>query len=46
VEMIRQELERRGRSLTASQLDWWLWEASQHLGGEVEPYHRTRTVFY
>jgi hypothetical protein len=46
VELLRQELERRGQSFFACQLDWWLWERSQHLPPDAKPYHRTRTVFY
>jgi hypothetical protein len=46
VELMRQELQKQGQSLPAYQLDWWLWESSQHLGGDVLPYHRTRTIYY
>ena len=35
-----------GQSYAAYQIDWWLWECSQHLTGDVRPYHRTRTIFY
>jgi len=46
VEMIRQELSRWGHSLPAYQVDWYLWETSQHLPLDTRPHHRTRTVFY
>lgn len=46
VELMRQELEGQGLALTAYEIDWWLWEASQRLPGQAEPYHRTRTIYY
>lgn len=46
VELMRQELARLGRSYAAYELDWWLWQSSQSLGGQARPYHRTRTIFY
>ncbi len=45
VELMRQELRNSGRSYAAYELDWWLWESSQHLTGML-PYHHTRTIFY
>lgn len=35
-----------GRHTTASELDWRLWSLGQSLPDNVEPYHRTVTVFY
>ena len=32
--------------LTASQIDWMLWQAGQSLPKGSEPYHRTVTIFY
>jgi len=46
VELMRRELVRIGHSYFVYQLDWWLWETSQHLPPDAPPYHRTRTVFY
>ncbi len=46
VELLRRALAERGRSLTASALDWLLWQAGQHLPAGSEPYHRTLTIFY
>jgi Queuosine salvage protein len=46
VELMRQELQKLGRTYNAYELDWWLWESSQHMAGEVKPYHRTRTIYY
>lgn len=46
VELMRQELRAQGIAYAPYQLDWWLWESSQHLSGDVKPYHRTRTIFY
>lgn len=45
VERIRDALEARGRPLSAVQVDWILWDASQELTA-MAPYPRTRTVFY
>ena len=46
VELIRQELERLGRSYRAFELDWFLWYLSQSPDISRQPYHRTRTIFY
>ena len=44
VELLRRELERRGRSLLAVEVDWLLWHTSQRR--QMPPHHRTRTTFY
>jgi hypothetical protein len=46
VELLRRALAEQGRDYAAYQLDWWLWETSQHLPPDAWPYHRTRTIFY
>jgi hypothetical protein len=46
VELMRRELARLGRVYASYQLDWWLWESSQHMEGEAKPYHRTLTIYY
>lgn len=46
VELLRRALRERGIERTASAIDYRLWDASQRLGAEVKPYHRTRTIFY
>ena len=46
VELLRQALAERGRSLPACELDWLLWNAAQTLPADAEPYHRTLTVYY
>lgn len=46
VELLRRALRERGIERTASAIDYRLWDASQHLGASVKPYHRTRTMFY
>lgn len=46
VEFLRESLARRGRNLTSNQLDWFLWERSQHKKQDMKPYHRTRTIYY
>lgn len=43
VELLRQALARHGRSLSAIQVDWILWEASLKL---QKPFHLTRTTCY
>jgi hypothetical protein len=35
-----------GMETTAAELDWRLWQLGQSLPGDVEPYHRTRTMHY
>lgn len=46
VEWIRQALGRRKKILTASQIDWMLWNLGQDNTYREKPYHRTLTVFY
>jgi hypothetical protein len=46
VELLREALARRGRQLTSVQMDWFLWERSQHNTNEMKPYHRVRTIYY
>lgn len=45
-ELLRRALADRGRTITASQLDWLLWTEGQSLPGDTLPYHRTLTTFY
>lgn len=47
VELLRQELEKRGAATSASTVDSQLWHLSQRLDKTiVQPYHRCKTVFY
>ena len=46
VELLRQEIARRGRDRPSYAIDWALWQAGQALPESVEPYHRTLTVYY
>jgi hypothetical protein len=46
VELLREELGRRGRKLLAIELDWLLWGLGQQEGFKGEPYHRAVTIFY
>ncbi|UCG13386.1 MAG: queuosine salvage family protein [Deltaproteobacteria bacterium] len=46
VELLRNELERRSKRVTAVQLDNWLWHLGQEDTYRSFPYHRTRTIFY
>lgn len=46
VEYLRRALAERGRQVRAFELDWYLWDLSQHEAGALPPYHRTRTIFY
>jgi Potential Queuosine, Q, salvage protein family len=44
-ELLRREMARQGRLLTASEIDLRLWLLGQH-SSEMRPYHRTRTIYY
>ncbi|HNX51764.1 MAG TPA: queuosine salvage family protein [Thermoanaerobaculaceae bacterium] len=46
VELLRAELARQGRSVTAMQLDYLLWNRGQQPEYKARPRHRARTVFY
>ena len=46
VELIRKELERKGRPLRAFEIDWILWNLGQGAEFKKRPYHRTVTIFY
>lgn len=45
VELLRQELKRRGRNLLALQVDWLLWHAAAQRP-KMPPHHRTLTTYY
>jgi hypothetical protein len=45
VELLRRALADRGVSARAFEIDWYLWTLAQGRH-DMEPYHRTRTVFY
>jgi len=46
VELIRQELEKRGKGLKAFEIDSILWNMGQDEAFKEKPYHRTVTIFY
>jgi len=46
VERIRQEMERHGREVRASEIDWLLWNLGQEDSYRAKPYHRTVSIFY
>jgi len=46
-EYLRQDLERRlKQSVTAAQLDYFLWHKARELKDSMRPHHRTRTTAY
>ncbi len=46
VEELRRALAARGTSLTAIEVDWYLWELGQVKAPNEQPYHLTRTIYY
>jgi len=46
VELIKQELNRMGKSLRAFEIDWLLWNLGQGGDFKKKPYHSTLTIFY
>jgi putative queuosine salvage protein len=46
VELLRRALARRGIERLASEIDYRLWLDSQQVRPGIQPYHRTRTIFY
>jgi hypothetical protein len=46
VELIRQELERLGKTLRSFEIDWVLWSLGQRPEYKQTPYHRTVTIYY
>ncbi len=46
VELLKRELEKRGRPLRSFEIDWLLWNFGQCEEFRQRPYHRTRTIFY
>lgn len=46
VELIRREMKRLGKEVSASQIDWLLWNLGQDDQFRAKPYHRTLTIFY
>jgi len=45
-EGIRQALLDRAAGITATHIDFWLWETSQRKSPDDRPYHRTLTTAY
>jgi hypothetical protein len=45
VERLREALAGRGKDLLSVEVDWLLWDLSQHVY-PMRPHHRVRTVFY
>ncbi|MDR3570273.1 MAG: queuosine salvage family protein [Syntrophobacteraceae bacterium] len=46
VERLKEEFQRRGRTLTSPEIDSWLWGLGQMDEFRKTPYHRCRTIFY
>jgi hypothetical protein len=46
VERIRQEMERLGKEVRPSEIDWLLWNLGQEDRFRAKPYHRTVSIFY
>ena len=46
VELIRKQLEGKGKGLRPFEIDWILWNMGQQEDFKVKPYHRTLTIFY
>jgi len=46
VELIRQEMKLLGKEVTASEIDWVLWNLGQDDRFRAKPYHRTISIFY
>ena len=46
VERITEQLQAEGRTVTAMELDYFLWNRGQQAEYKARPRHRTRTVFY
>jgi hypothetical protein len=46
VEMIRQEMGRRGEERMAFEIDWMLWNLGQGDRFRERPYHRTVSIYY
>jgi len=46
VELICREMKRLGKEVSASQIDWLLWNLGQDDEFRARPYHRTLTIFY
>jgi hypothetical protein len=46
VELIRQELESRGKTFRAFEIDGVLWNMGQYEAFRAKPYHRTVSIFY
>ena len=46
VELIHREMKRLGKEVSASQIDWLLWNLGQDDEFRARPYHRTLTIFY
>lgn len=45
-ELLRQEMSALGHEQRALEIDWMLWTAGQQQNSQIEPYHRTLTIYY
>jgi hypothetical protein len=45
-ELMRRELVARFPKITTLHIDYWLWREGQRQGPGIQPYHRTRTIYY
>lgn len=46
VELMRAAMSTFGRELKSTELDWFLWNASQENTHGMQPYHLVRTIYY
>jgi hypothetical protein len=46
VELLQQELFRQGLGLLVIEVDWLLWQWGEKVKDDIEPHHRTLTIYY
>lgn len=46
VELLREEMMRRGKNLLSIELDWLLWQKGEAVKDQILPHHRTLTIYY
>ena len=46
VELLREELVKRGVNIYVLELDWFLWQWGERIKEEILPHHRTLTIYY
>ena len=46
VEMLKASLQKSGKVFMSLEIDWFLWQEGEKIKDDIEPHHRTLTIYY